>query len=135
MSQFSIDVSEIEGLAAAIGAAPEKALTGIRAVMQKGALKIKQDMQAELNAGVGAAPHSYVPHLARSVTYDTAITSHGITAEIGPDKNLDGRQGALASILAFGTSRQPAVWDHEAAARRELPTIEKFIAEIGVESL
>ena len=135
MSGFSIDMSEMTLLQHALAEAPAKALTGMRAVVQKGALTIKQDMQAEIQAGLGASPHSYIPHLARSVTYDTAITPNGVTAEIGPDKNLGGRQGALASLLAFGTSRQPAVWDHEAAARRELPVIEKFISQVGVESL
>ena len=134
-NDIDFNVSEVVGLSHALGAAGAKALEGVRAVMSKGALTIKQDMQAEVKAGLGASPHSYIPRFDRSITYDVRSTFRGVEIEVGPDKSVAGAQGALGNLLAYGTSRQPAVWDHEAAMRRELPVIEKFISQVGVESL
>jgi hypothetical protein len=69
-----------------------------RKFVQVEAHRIKQDWQREWTGIRG------MPHIARSVTYDTKLTASGAEAEIGPDP--DRPQGPLDNIVEYGGSTQ-----------------------------
>ena len=120
------DFSEVENLAESLKAAPRKAVVDARAVIQKGALNIKQQLQRE------ASGVAHAPDLPRAITYDTRETAAGIVAEIGP---LEGGAGSLA-LLYFGNSRSgPRLPDPKIAVEAEAPTIADYLGKIAGESL
>ena len=119
----SMDVSEVGRLAADLGKAGPAVVPLARAVVEKGALNVKNGMARDAT-GIGHAPA-----FPRSITYDV----RGLSAEIGPDKGR--RQGALGNILAFGTSKNAPVWDHTAAIRREEPFFMQHLQRVAAEAL
>lgn len=127
MTTFRFDPASLRDLrsfARDCGDLPEKVAPDVRAVLQRGALNIKAQLVAEAQ-GV-----EHAPHFPRSITYDTTVREDGITAEIGPDKDLPGRQGALANLLYFGRAdTAPRLPDPAGALEREAPAVERYLAE------
>lgn len=118
-----MDVSDVGRLAADLGKVGPRVVPLARAVVEKGALNVKDGMARDAT-GIGHAPA-----FPSSITYDV----RGLSAEIGPDKNR--RQGALGNILAFGTSKNAPVWNHTAALRREEPFFITQLQRVGAEAL
>lgn len=91
-------MSDFDKFAAELIASGAKVAAGSRAVVQKGALNVKNDWQEALGdspsfKGVKGTP-----------TFDTKVSADGIEAEIGP--RTAGRQpGDLVSIAHFGGAR------------------------------
>lgn len=82
-------------LMAALDGLAERVIEGVKPVVAKGALNIKQGMQADL----AASP--YFKGVAPGVSYDTTVTKGAVEAEIGPDASR--RKAAnLANIAYFG---------------------------------
>lgn len=106
---------DLNALAVDLTRAAAAATQGVRPLVQKGALNIKQDAQ-RFASGIGHAPH-----YPRSITYDTKVTATGVEAEIGPDKN--GPQGALGNILEYGTSKNAPLAHLGPAFDREVPRL------------
>lgn len=115
----SMDASEVDRLAAELTGVSWKMVPAIRAVVERGAFNVKREMVKD------ATGHSHAPAFPRSITYDI----RGLSAEIGPDKNK--RQGALANILYFGTSKNAPVINLTAAIEREAPRFEQALADVG----
>lgn len=120
---ISIDASEVAALAVDLGKAGRKATLAATKVVAKGAHNVAENMRQDFTG------HSHAPHIPRAVNYDV----RGLSFEVGVDKS--GPQGGLGNILAFGTSKNAPVVDHTASLRRELPNLEKYLADIGVDSL
>jgi HK97 gp10 family phage protein len=89
-------VSELAALAADFGRVAQAVDDEGEKVVSKGALNIKEDTRARW------AGHRHAPTLAASVTYDLTRTAAGVSAEIGPDKDLTGG-GPLGTIYEYGT--------------------------------
>jgi hypothetical protein len=68
-----------------------------RKFVQVEAHQVKQDWQREWSDIKG------MPHIGRSVTYDTNLTATGAEAEVGPDPART--QGPLDNIVEFGSSQ------------------------------
>lgn len=120
------DFSEVEQLADSLKAAPRKAVVEARAVMQKGLLNVKQQLQRE------ASGVKHAPGFSRTITYDTHETATAIVGEVGPVK---GGAGSLA-LLYFGNSRSgPRLPDPKIAVEAEAPTIAEFLAKVAGDSL
>lgn len=119
---FTADAS-LGRLVADLGAAGRKATLAAHAVMAKAAVNIKDGMRQDFSG------HNHAPAIPRAINY----TQTGLAIEVGVDKS--GPQGGLGNLLAFGSSNNAAVVDHTAAMRRELPTLEKWLGEVGMESL
>lgn len=120
---ISFDTSELRALAADLTKAGALPVAEVRGVIQHGALNIKTKMRAEMSAS-----RSF-KGITRSITYDTAITSTGVSAEIGPDKDIPG--GALANIAYFGSSKGGGtVPDPQKALDAEAPNVERYLAEL-----
>lgn len=130
---MTADMSEVDKLARDLGASAANALRDVRAVIQKGALNIKNDLRDQANAaGIPEAAN-----LARSISYDTTLTPGGIKAEIGPTKakKKSGRGGSFA-FLYFGNSKNgPVLPDPGDALKREAGNVETYIDKALGESL
>ena len=97
-----------------------------RAVVQKGALNIKNDWRARWTG------KRYLPALANSITFDTEITPFGVEAEIGPDKSRP--QGPLANLIEYGSVNNAPDPGGAPALDAEAPRFEKALAD-GIERL
>ena len=119
---ITFDTSEVRRLAAELGAIPAETMPQVRAVLQKGALNIKNDWRARW-AGL-----SHAPGLPYAITYDTALTATSAKAEIGPDKGK--RQGALGNLLEFGSINNAPHPGGGPALAAEAPKFEKALTDV-----
>lgn len=120
---MSADVSQLRALTREMRAAPAKVQKGVRPVVSKGALNIKNEMQMDL------AVSEHFRGITFSVSYDTKMDANGVEAVIGPDKGREG--GALANIAYFGTSRGGGtVRDPERVLENEGPRFENALAHL-----
>lgn len=119
--------AETEALAADLGAAPVRVMTGIVPVVSKGALNIKNNWRANASGN----PHA--PQYPNSITYDLDVQPHAVEAEIGPDKDLP--QGPLGNILEFGTSNNPPHLDGQRALAAEEPRFIEALEAVAERAL
>lgn len=116
------DHSEVRAFAQQLERAAADALPEIRAVVQRGALAIKTQMQREMSES------RHFRQVGRAVSYDTTMDAGGVEAEIGPRR---GRPGSLANIAYFGTSRGGGtVADPQGALDAEAPNVERHILDV-----
>ncbi len=115
---ISIDTSELRTLAADLIAAPREVQRKVPAVVKRGAVNIKTDLQAQM------AESTYF-QAARFISFDE--TGGGMGAEIGPEKI---GAGNLAAIAYWGGANGGGgtVEDPQKAADREAP---KFVDALG----
>lgn len=111
-----------ETLAADLLKAGAEAIVATRAVVQKGALNIKND--AKRNVQQSAPVHNAYAH--NAITYDTTIRPLTVEAEIGYDK--DKRGGSLGNILEYGTRKNPPHRDLGRALDREAEHFDGYLA-------
>jgi hypothetical protein len=119
----SIDTSQVDTLAIDLGKAGRTATLGAMKVMAKAAQQIRDGMKQDFTG------HAHATRIPAAVNY----TIRGLGIEVGVDKR--GPQGGLGNLLAFGSSKNAAVVDHTAALRRELPSIERYLAEVAERAL
>lgn len=120
---MSIDDSEVRGLAQILVEAAGRSRSEVRKVVARGALNIKRDAQ---NATKGLA---HAPAYPRAISYDTKELAQTISAEIGPDKEK--RQGALGSLIEFGSVNNPPRPHMIPAGEREQPKFEKALDDLA----
>lgn len=105
---MNIDASALRAFEAELRRSPQIVREGVRPVIQKGALNVKNDFNASFRES-----RSF-KGVAGSVSYDTKVTRDGVEAEIGPDKGRHpGASGPpkakpaapLANIAIFGGAR------------------------------
>lgn len=97
---MSFSVRGIEGLDAVardLSAAPGKAQSKIRGVINRGGLEMKKKMKADFSSS------SSFGHIARSVNYDVSGGSNP-RVEVGPNAAIS-RSAPLAGIAYFGGAR------------------------------
>jgi len=96
------DTHELKQLTVAMIEAGPATVAKILPIMNKSALNIKKDMQADV------LTHPHFKQLAPTITYDVKVHSFAgdasIEAEVGYDKDR-GPAAALAGIAIFGSSR------------------------------
>lgn len=116
----TFDFSELSKLAADLGAVPEKVQKNVRTATEVTARHVKDDWRKPLEQSES------VPRGAQAVSYDIAVSSEGVTAEIGP---AIGGPGALVGMLEYGTpSTPPTGYGHAALQKNE----EDFIKGLGI---
>lgn len=119
----SVDTSQVEALAKDMAKQAAKGIIGVRAVVAKGALNIKNDLRNQANASGIAEARA----LGRFINYDTKMRPGSVTAEIGP---VAGHAGSFA-FLYFGNSKNgPVLPDPGDALMREVPNLEKYILAV-----
>lgn len=127
---FIIDTSELDVLSADLRRAPATLTKDARAILQKGALNIKNEAR-KFASGI-----AHAPHYPSSITYDTRFTANSVEAEIGPDRALGpGKQGFLGAILEYGGIHSGPMAHMGPALDREGPRFEKALADAAVESI
>ena len=94
MTKVEIDVSEVREFVAEMQEIPAQLTRHVRPVVEKGALNIKNQLQAE-------ARQSRYFRIAPAITYDITSSAEGVEAEIGPDKSRIAT-AKLANIAYFG---------------------------------
>jgi len=104
-------------MAAALLASVAQAEAETRAIVETGALHVKNEGRANALASAPAR-HAHAPH---AITYDVAQQPTGTQAEIGYDKSKRG--GALGNLLEFGGGgdHSPPHLDLERALTAEEP--------------
>lgn len=121
--EVNITAGGLDRLAVDLGRAGRKATIDAMKVMAVAAVKIRDGMRQDFTG------HRNAPAIPRAVDY----TVRGLSIEVGVNKN--GPQGGLGNLLAFGSSKNAAVVDHTAAMRRELPALERYLADVAEKSL
>jgi len=116
----TVDTTQLDALAATLGAAPARVRPAVKAVVAKGALNVKKGMVAD------ATGHAFLPRFPYTIGYDITATGLTVKAEIGPDH--DKPQGPLAGIVYFGTSKSGPVVNLTGPIEREAPAFERFLA-------
>lgn len=104
-----------------------QAIQGTRAIVQKGALNVKN--QAKVNVQK-TAPIRHA-HAHTAINYDTTIKATTIEAEIGYDK--DKRPGRLGNLLEFGGrgDHSPPHRDLALALEAEEPRFEAAVSALA----
>ena len=121
------DTSELRAFGVDLRRAAASALPEVRAVVQRGALAIKTQMQSEMRES------AHFRQVASAISYDTTISPSGVEAEIGPRR---GAPGSLANIAYFGSSRGGGtVPDPQGALDAEVPTFERYVLEVVTKAL
>ena len=114
---FGIDSSELDRLAADLGAVAKNAGPFIRKAVEFGARNVRDDWREN------AQGMSHAPAFPSSITYDmrggNAIRGSEIEAEIGPDKSRP--QGALGNLIEYGSVNNPPQGLGLGALQREEP--------------
>lgn len=128
MTSFDIDTSELQAFAVHLRDAGRITARQTRGVVSKGALNIKNQLQAEMKR----SRHFAV--VAPAITYDLrevgAFGGGFVEAEIGPER---GAPGSLANVAYFGTGRGGGntVPDPEGALMAEAPNVESYLADLA----
>ena len=86
----SVDVSEVRTLAVDLARIPDKVQRGVRPVVLKGAMQVRDKMREDMRESV------YFKGNAKNISYDLKVDAGGVEAEIGP------RPTRLAHIAYFG---------------------------------
>lgn len=116
------DFSELRKLIQDLGQLAPEVKAEARGVLQKGALNIKRQMQAE-----ASATRHY--NFAHRITYETKDTAGGVEAEIGPET---GGVASLAGIAYFGgvNGGGGTIADPQGALDAEAPNVEKYLLAV-----
>jgi hypothetical protein len=123
---------DLRSLAHDLSEAPRKAQRDAVAVVQHGAVNVKNGWAD--NARQSSGHHA--PAYPNSISYDlglgAALTGR-VEAVIGPDKSR--RQGALGNLLEFGSSNSPPHNDGGRALRAEEPKFEAELVTVALDAL
>ena len=120
--EVSVGSADLTSLIAALAKAPDEATRAARAVVQKGALNVKDALNQQ------AYDSRHFKGMGGSVTFDMKVSPRSITAEIGPDKERRG--GALGNLFFFGGANGGGgTGDLDAPLREEEPKMVKFLDE------
>lgn len=123
---IEIDMGDLSKLGDDLAGATERVIRDIHATTKKAAQNIKEQMQRE------AAGVAHAPALPGSISYETAVTSAAVTAEVGP---REGGVGSLA-LLYFGNSKSgPRLPDPIGALEREAPAWTEYVAQAAASAV
>jgi hypothetical protein len=113
---------DLDALAADIATSARKLGAALSSVMKAESEQVRDDWRAAIRPRMGRR----LRHVPASITYNVRVGNGWVEGEIGPDKNK--RQGALAHIVEFGTSRHgPIAPAREAVVDAEEPRFVKAV--------
>ncbi|WP_137991265.1 hypothetical protein [Streptomyces vilmorinianum] len=127
MSDFNADTRQLDALAAVFRVNAVRAQLQARAVVERGALNIKNGWRANATASSGRHARLYPS----TISYDMKPHPTGASAEIGPDKTRP--QGALGNLLEFGSVKNPPHNDGGRALAAEQAAFMLHVAAIGAQ--
>jgi hypothetical protein len=120
--------AELRKLAEDLGKIAGSAVKDVDAVVQKGALNIKNEMRADVKTSRHFSSKKK-SGLEQSITYESHYLPGKVRYDIGPDKAIRG--GALGNIYYFGTSRGGGTGDIEKPLRSEEPKFQNALRELA----
>jgi hypothetical protein len=120
--------AELRKLAEDMGKIAGSAVKDVDAVVQKGALNIKNEMRADVKTSRHFSSKKK-SGLEQSITYESHYLPGKVRYDIGPDKAIGG--GALGNIYYFGTSRGGGTGDIEKPLRSEEPKFQNALRELA----
>lgn len=123
MADIDITVTGLRELVRDLEAVDGKLPAGVKAVVSRGALNVKNDWKRRWS-GIGHAPA-----LPRAISYDTKASATVVEAEIGPDKER--RQGALGNLIEFGSTNNAPIPGGLPALAAEAPKFEKALEDLA----
>lgn len=89
----SVDVSELRLLGTVLGRVPDHVQRGIRPIVQKGAVEVKNKMRDDMRESPSFRG------VANTISFDVKADGGGVEAQIGPSPT------SLTNIAYFGGSR------------------------------
>lgn len=122
---MTADVRELVRLAEVLTLNLHHAERDMTAIVNRGALNIKNDWRTNARATAGQHGRIY-PY---SINYDLKAMPGGASAEIGPDKGLP--QGALGNLLEFGSVNNPPHNDGGRALAKEEPLFQAQVESLA----
>lgn len=118
---------QLDALAGVFQVNAVRAQLQVRAVVERGALNVKNGWRANATATAGSHARLYPS----SISYDMKPHPTGAAAEIGPDKSRP--QGALGNLLEFGSVNNPPHNDGGRALAAEQAAFMLHVAAIGAQ--
>lgn len=88
----SVDVTELRNLAVDMARIPDKVQRGVRPVVAKGAIEVRNKMRADMRESPSFAG------VANTISYELSVDGGGVEAQIGPSPT------SLTNIAYFGGS-------------------------------
>ena len=122
---MTADVRQLTALAGVFRSSAVQASLQVQAVVERGALNVKNGWRDNARATAGRHARLYP----NSISYDVRRWPTGASAEIGPDKARP--QGALGNLLEFGSVRNPPHLDGLRALQAETPAFLAHIAAVA----
>lgn len=122
-------MADIDRLARDLDAGADVARVGVRPVVAKGCLNIKTATKRHWTG------LSNAPRLASAVTYDTHLTPTGAWGEVGPDVDLDKRQGYLGNLIEYGSVNNAPHPGLAPSLADEDPRFGKALGDLGVKGM
>lgn len=120
---FGFDSPDLERFVTDLLQAPAKVGPAVHAVVNRGALNIKNDARKRFEEQrVGG----YLPHYSRSITYDVSSAGHVVSAVVGPES--DKVQGPFGPGIEYGSVNHAAMPHLNPALDAEEP---RFVDQIG----
>lgn len=123
MTDIRVVLVELDELAEDLSLVADEVVDKMRPVVSKGALNIKRDWRASWQ---DLGPH--ITDLPRKVTYDLDVEGTGISAEVGPDKDLGG-QAPLGNLIEYGSANSAPHPAGAHALEAEAPRFEQAVAD------
>lgn len=120
----SIDDTDLRKLEVDLSGARLRIQFGVTRNIGRGARLVEREMKIDATNARRHSP-SRIKHLPKSTSWEML---DAFSAEIGLAPKTR-TQGALAHILAYGTSTRPPIYDHTAGLRRATPRIERMLLE------
>jgi len=124
---INADTRQLQALANVFRRNGLRAQVQARAVVQRGALNVKNGWKVNATATAGRHARLYPA----SISYDMLVHPTGAAAEIGPDKGRP--QGPLGNLLEFGSSKNPPHNDGGRALMAEQAAFVAHVAAIAAE--
>lgn len=115
------DIAGLDDLIRDLSDAPRRLQGRVDGVVDEAAQRVQDDWRRR------ASGLRHAPHYPRSITTDAKWTRGGYEAEVGPDKDLPGLQGALGNLIERGSVNNAPHANDVAAAEAEAPRFTRAI--------
>ncbi|WP_327378010.1 hypothetical protein OG393_31035 [Streptomyces sp. NBC_01216] len=124
---INANTRQLDALAGVLRGNAVRAQAQVQAVVERGALNVKNGWRGNAWASAGRHARLYPS----SISYDMRPHPGGAAAEIGPDKSRP--QGPLGNLLEFGSSKNPPHNDGGRALAAEAAAFTAHVAAIAAQ--
>ncbi len=119
---MSLDFGDLEAFARDLDHQGAKVVLAQRAVVKKGALNVKKQLQTEADG------HPHAARMPQAITFDVELDGKEIVADIGPEK---GGVGSLAFYWLGNSRTAPVLPDPMLAADKEAEAMAEWLGKVA----